>query len=132
MIIDNTKQDFEDVPATLNDEVLLDRPAAGGFITCSQENAYLYSIATVEQQLYAGHDAYDYSTLDKVVCRKPKLEDIAVMSIELAQSKLDSLPLPDAAKTALQNRIDNLLTAMQAVDFDDGLRMALQLPLDIF
>ena len=131
MIIDNTKPEFEDMPDTLNGEVFLDRPAAGGFITIGQEDAYYFSIATPEQAAYFGHDIYDYSTLDKVVCRKPALEKVAINAARISQELIDNLTIPEPAKAGLQNRIDGLLVAMQAISFDDGLRLALQLPIDI-
>ncbi len=129
MIIDNTKPEFEDVPDTLNGEVLL-QSSSSGFITCPQEVAYLYSIATVEQQIKAGHDVYNYSTLEPTV-NKPTLEDVADNFIRDSQEKIDSLSIPEPAKAGLQNRINGLLVAMQAIGFDDGLRLALQLPIDI-
>ena len=130
MIIDNTKQEFNDVPDTLNGEVLLERPSQGGFITCSQEAAYMYSIATPEQLVYSGHIAHNYSGLESTV-NKPSLEDVAVASIRDAQGKLGLLSIPDPVKAAMQNRINGLLVAMKALPFDEGLRLALQLPIDI-
>ena len=130
MIIDNTKLEFEDVPDTLNDQVLLER-SPQGFLTCSQEIAYLFSIATLEQQTVDGYNNIDFSTLDKAACNKPASADISAWMDERSQNKIDSLSIPEPAKAGLQIRIDGLLTAMEAISFDDGLRLALQLPIDI-
>ena len=131
MIIDKLQEEFEDIPVTLDGEVLLDRPAAGGFITCPQEVAYMFSIATPEQAVRAGHNLYDYTTLDKAACNKPVIENVATQYIEYSQESLNSLDIPEPAKAGFQNRIDGLLAAMNAVGLDDGLRVALQLPIDI-
>jgi hypothetical protein len=132
MIIDNTKPEFDDVPNTLNDEVLLDRPAQGGFITCPQETAYMFAIATAEQQQYAGHDKYDYTGLNLAIVNKPNIPDVAAQYAIYAQELIDSLTIPEPAKIGLQNRIDGLLIAMNnAASLDDALRLALQLPIDI-
>jgi len=132
MIIDNTKQEFEDIPSTLNNEILLERPAAGGFITCPQETAYLFAVATVEQQQYAGHSLYDYTGLDLAACKKPDIPVIAETYRQAAQEQIDSLGIPEPAKIGLQNRIDGLLIAMNnAPSLDDALQLALQLPIDI-
>ena len=131
MIIDNTKPEFNDVPDTLNNDVLLERPAAGGFITCAQEDAYIFAVATLEQQQYAGHDQYDYSGLDLAAVKKPAIPDVAKQYAAYAQEIIDDSTIPEPAKAGLQNRIDGLLVAAQALPFDDGLRLALQLPIDI-
>ena len=131
MIIDTTQPEFEDIPDTLNNEVLLERPDAGGFITCSQETAYLFAIATLEQQQHAGHNQYDYTDLDLAVCRKPDITDVAKTYRQDAQKKIDSLNIPEPAKQGFQSRIDNLLINMNATTLDDAIRIALQLPLDI-
>jgi len=132
MIIDNTKLEFTDVPSTLNGAVLLDRPDAGGFITCTQENAYMFAVATLEQQQYAGHDLYDYSGLDLAAVNKPTIPDVATQYATYAQEMINSLDIPEPAKIGLQNRIDGLLIAMNnAPSLDDALRLALQLPIDI-
>ena len=132
MIIDNTQAEFNDVPDTLNNEVLLERPAAGGFITCPQEIAYMFAIATLEQQQYAGHDQYDYTGLDLAIVKKPAIPDIASQYAAYAQEIIDNLAIPEPAKIGLQNRIDGLLIAMNnAPSLDDALQLALQLPIDI-
>jgi len=130
MIIDNTKQEFEDIPATLNNEVLLERPAAGGFITCPQETAYLFAVATAEQKQHAGHDLYDYTGLDLAACKKPDIDVVIAQYKQIAQEKINSLGLPAQAKVGLQNRIDNASVDMQLLNLDDALRLALQLPID--
>ena len=130
MIINTALEEYKIIPATLNGEVLL-MSSADGFLTCSQEVAYTYSIATNEQLNFSGHIAHDYSTLDRVVCGKPALEDVAANAIRSSQELIDKLTIPEPAKAGLQNRIDGLLVAMQALPFDDGLRLALQLPIDI-
>jgi len=130
MIINIALEKYKNIPETLNGEVLLSSNK-DGFLTCSQEIAYTYSIAANEQLIFSGHIAHDYSTLDKTVCRKPTLENVAANTIRASQEKLDSLPIPEPAKAGLQNRINGLLVAMQALPFDDGLRLALQLPIDI-
>ena len=130
MIIDNTKPEFDDIPDTLNGEVLLD--ASNGFITCSQETAYLFAIATLEQQQHAGHNQYDYSGLDLAIVKKPAVPDVALQYAAYAQEIINNLTIPDPAKIGLQNRIDGLLIAMNnAPSLDDALQLALQLPIDI-
>jgi len=130
MIIDNTQPEFEDVPNTLNDEVLLERPAAGGFITCPQEIAYMFAVATAEQKVFVGHDLYDYTGLDLVTCKKPDINIVTEQYKQIAQEKINELNLPAQAKAGLQNRIDNASVDMQSLNLDDALRLVLQLPID--
>lgn len=131
MIIDNTKQEFSDIPNSLNGDVLLDRPPQGGFITCSQEVAYTYAVATTEQSIEAGHDRYDYSNLDLNVCTKPNIQNLANRAKEQAQKILDKntrMPLP--AKAILQSRINSILSDMEKTDIKSAIRLALQAQMD--
>ena len=130
MIIDNTQIEFEDIPETLNNEVLLERPDAGGFITCPQEIAYLFAVATLEQKVFSGHDLYDYTGLNLTTCKKPDIDIITAQYTQIAQEKINSLNLPEQAKAGLQNRIDNASVVAQSLNLDDALRLALQLPID--
>ena len=132
MIIDNTKEEYAKFDNNVNGEVLLDaNPVSGGFIHCSQETAYLFAVATDEQQIRGGHSNYDYTSLDKGICNKPDVATVANQYAGASQELLNSLDVPEPAKAGFQNRINGLLTAMNAVSFDDGLRLALQLPIDI-
>ena len=131
MIIDNTKQEFDHLPDNMNGEVLL-LENANGRLTCPQETAYMFAIATLEQQQHAGHDQYDYSGLDLAIVKKPAIPDIALQYAAYAQELINNLAIPEPAKIGLQNRIDGLLIAMNnAPSLDDALQLALQLPIDI-
>ena len=131
MIIDNTKPEFEHLPDNANGEALL-LENVNGRLTCSQETAYMFAIATLEQQQYAGHDQYDYSGLDLAAVKKPAIPDVAKQYAAYSQEMIDSLTIPDPAKAGLQNRINGLSIAMNnAPSLDDALRLALQLPIDI-
>jgi len=132
MIIDNTEPEFNGIPSNINNEVLLERPASGGLMTCPQETAYMFAVATLEQKQHAGHDQYDYTGLDLAACKKPDIPVIAETYRQAAQEQIDSLGIPEPAKIGLQNRIDGLLIAMNnAPSLDDALQLALQLPIDI-
>lgn len=128
MIINST--DFPDVPRTLDGEVLLDSNA-NGFLTCSQESAYMYSVATQEQKILGGHDKFDYSQLP-AECLKPSLEFIESVISENALARINELDIPAPARAALETRVGKLLTDLQAEPtLDDAIRLALQIPIDI-
>lgn len=131
MIIDITKAEFKDVPITLDGEVLLEIPVSGGFITCPQEVAYLYAVATNEQRIKDGHDNYDYTGLDKTACNKPDVTALAGVYYYISYNKLNELNVPEPAKAGLLNRINSLVDDMIALPLDDAIRLALQLPIDI-
>ena len=131
MIIDNAKPEFNHLPDNVNGEVLL-LENINGRLTCSQENAYMFAIATLEQQQYAGHDQYDYSGLDLAIVKKPAIPDVAAQYAAYAQERINNLDIPEPAKAGLQTRINGLLIAMNnAPSLDDALQLALQLPIDI-
>ena len=130
MIIDNTKPEFEHLPNNANGEVLL-LENVNGRLTCPQETAYMFAVATLEQQQYAGHNQYNYSGLDLAVCKKPDIDDVTTQYKQIAQERLNELDLPDQAKTGLQNRINAITADARTMSLDDALRLALQLPIDI-
>ena len=130
MIIDNTKQEFDHLPDNMNGEVLLLENASGR-LTCPQETAYMFAIATLEQQQYAGHNQYDYNGLDLAVCRKPDIDAVTSQYKKIAQERLNELDVPEQAKTGLQNRINAITADVRTMSLDDALRLALQLPIDI-
>jgi len=130
MIIDNAKPEFNHLPDNINGEVLL-LENINGRLTCPQEVAYMFSIATSEQKQYAGHDQYDYRGLDLAVCRKPDIDIVTSQYKQIAQERLDKLDLPEQAKTGLQNRTNTIIEDTRAMGLDDALRLVLQLPIDI-
>ena len=126
-----TKQEFDHLPDIMNGDVLL-LENANGRLTCPQETAYMFAIATLEQKQYAGHDQYDYSGLDLSIVKKPAIPDVATQYAAHSKEIINNLTIPDPAKIGLQNRINSLLIAMNnAPSLDDALQLALQLPIDI-
>jgi len=131
MIIDKTKLKYKDLPESLDGEVLLEANE-NGFLTCDQEVAYMYSVATDEQKTISGHINYDYSTLDINKCKKPTLDYIDAMIKQFALYKIENTTMTVQAKAALISRVTNLVNDMQSLpDLDDSIRLALELSIDV-
>jgi hypothetical protein len=102
-IIDNTLPEFEDAPATLNGEVLLERPAAGGFITCTVETSHWLKQGNAAQRTSKGHGQYEatHQATDTSGAVLPTVEQYAIDLLAMGNDLLGGTRLESWA-TVLQ------------------------------
>lgn len=75
MLIDNSKDEYKDMPTALNGQVLIERPKAGGYITINPEYFKWFSEhGTPEEISAAGLEGYTQALND--------IKDMDIESIE--------------------------------------------------